>query len=56
MTKARIDLVASDDDVERLVHAFCNAALKEKAGDGKIFVHPARDAIRIRTRSWKLCT
>ncbi len=50
MTKAKIEIIANDEDVERLVDTICEAALTGKAGDGKIFVYPAEDVIRIRTR------
>ena len=50
MTKAKIEIIANDEDVERLVDTICEAALTGKAGDGKIFVYPVEDAIRIRTK------
>jgi nitrogen regulatory protein P-II 1 len=50
MTKAKIEIIANDEDVERLVDVICEAALTGKAGDGKIFVSPVEDVIRIRTR------
>jgi nitrogen regulatory protein P-II 1 len=50
MTKAKIEIIANDEDVEKLVEAICSSALTEKAGDGKIFVFPIDDAIRIRTK------
>ena len=56
VTKAKIDLFTSDDGGEKLVDAFCNAALKGRAEDGKIFVHPAEDAIRIRTKKRREAT
>ena len=49
MTKARLELVVKDEDVEKIVKAVCEAALTGKIGDGKIFIHPVDDAIRIRT-------
>jgi len=50
MTKAKIEIIANDEDVERLVDTICEAALTGKPGDGKIFVYPVEDVIRIRTR------
>jgi nitrogen regulatory protein P-II 1 len=50
MTKAKVEIIANDEDVEKLVDAICAAALTEKAGDGKIFVYPIEEAIRIRTK------
>ncbi len=50
MTKAKIEIIANDEDVDRLVDTICEAALTGKAGDGKIFVYPVEDAIRVRTK------
>jgi nitrogen regulatory protein P-II 1 len=50
MTKAKIEIIANDEEVEKLVEAICDAALTGKAGDGKIFVYPIEDVIRIRTK------
>jgi nitrogen regulatory protein P-II 1 len=50
MTKAKIEIIANDEDVDRLVDTICEAALTGKAGDGKIFVSPVEDVIRIRTK------
>jgi nitrogen regulatory protein P-II 1 len=49
MTKARLEVVAKDGDVEKIVKAISEAAATGKIGDGKIFIHPVDDAIRIRT-------
>jgi nitrogen regulatory protein P-II 1 len=49
LTKARVEVVAKDGDVERIVSAIREAAQTGKIGDGKIFIHPVEDAIRIRT-------
>ena len=49
-TKARIEIVANDEDVDRLVSVICEAALTGEAGDGKISVYPVEEVIRIRTR------
>ena len=38
-----------DDQVERAVEAVIAAAKTDKIGDGKIFVSPVEQAIRIRT-------
>ena len=49
LPKIKIDLVVSDDVVDRAVAAIIGAAKTGKIGDGKIFVLPIDDAIRIRT-------
>ena len=49
MTKARIEVVAKDSDVEGIIKAISNAASTGEVGDGKIFIYPVLDAVRIRT-------
>jgi nitrogen regulatory protein P-II 1 len=49
LPKIKIDLVVSDDVVDRAVAAIIGAAKTGKIGDGKIFVLPIDEAIRIRT-------
>ncbi|MDR0961910.1 MAG: P-II family nitrogen regulator, partial [Mediterranea sp.] len=44
-----ISLVVRDKNVERAVTAIMNAAQTGEIGDGRIFVIPVEDAIRIRT-------
>ena len=38
-----------DDQVERVIEVIVETARSGKVGDGKIFVLPVEDAIRIRT-------
>ena len=49
LTKARVEVVVKDGDVDRTVKAICEAAFTNSVGDGKIFIYPVEDAIRIRT-------
>ncbi len=49
LTKAKIEIVANDEDVDRIVKVIRDAALTGKEGDGKIFVYTIDDAIQIRT-------
>ncbi|MGB5246457.1 MAG: P-II family nitrogen regulator [Woeseia sp.] len=49
LPKARLELAVSDDIVDRVVEAICEAARTGKIGDGKIFVTPLEQTIRIRT-------
>ena len=49
LPKVKIEVVLSDDQVEGAVEAIINAAKTDKIGDGKIFVSPVEQAIRIRT-------
>lgn len=47
--KIKIELVIDTDLVEKVVEAIRNAANTGKIGDGKIFVLPVEDVMRIRT-------
>jgi len=49
MTKARIEIVVNDAEVNKVAKAIREAAYTGKVGDGKIFIYPVDDAIRIRT-------
>ena len=44
----KIEMVLADDQVERVVEALMAGARTGRIGDGKIFVFPVEDAIRIR--------
>jgi nitrogen regulatory protein P-II 1 len=46
--KIKIEMVVTDDMVERAVDAIKSAARTGKIGDGKIFLSKIADAIRIR--------
>jgi len=49
LPKVKIEVIISDDLVEQAIEAITNAAKTGKIGDGKIFVSPVEQAIRIRT-------
>ena len=49
LEKKRIILVVQDNDADRIIKAIREAACTGKMGDGKIFVSPMDDAIRIST-------
>jgi len=49
LPKIKIELVVSDDRTEAAVGAIVKAAKTGKIGDGKVFVSPVEQAIRIRT-------
>ena len=46
--KVKIEIVAADEMVEKIVQAISGAARTGKIGDGKIFISRIDDAIRIR--------
>jgi nitrogen regulatory protein PII len=47
--KVKIEAVLLESMVENAISAVVNAAKTGKIGDGKIFVYPIEEAIRIRT-------
>ncbi len=49
LPKVKIEVVLSDSLVEAAIEAIVTAAKTDKIGDGKIFVTPVEQAIRIRT-------
>lgn len=49
LPKVKLEVVVSDDHVERCVEAICKAAHTGKIGDGKIFVTNVEKTVRIRT-------
>jgi nitrogen regulatory protein P-II 1 len=49
LPKMKLEIVITDDAVDAVVEAIVGAANTGKIGDGKIFVLPLEEAIRIRT-------
>ena len=49
LPKVKIEVVLDDALAQRAVEAIQQAARTEKIGDGKIFVTPIEEAVRIRT-------
>ncbi|MCX7712949.1 MAG: P-II family nitrogen regulator [Chthoniobacterales bacterium] len=49
LPKIKIEVVLSDNLLERATAAIVKAAKTGKIGDGKVFVYPVEEAIRIRT-------
>ena len=49
LPKVKIELVVDDDMAERAVDAILQAAHTGRIGDGKIFIIPVEEAIRVRT-------
>ncbi|HYE75290.1 MAG TPA: P-II family nitrogen regulator [Blastocatellia bacterium] len=47
--KVKLELVVDDEILERATEAVAKAARTGKFGDGKIFIFPVEDAVRIRT-------
>ena len=49
LPKVKFEIVIGDDRVQKAVDAIVASAKTGKIGDGKVFVLPIEDAIRIRT-------
>jgi len=49
LPKAKIELVVKESDTDKVVDIVIQAARTGDIGDGKIFVIPVADAIRVRT-------
>jgi nitrogen regulatory protein P-II 1 len=49
LPKVKLELVVGDDRVEAAITAIVKSAKTGKIGDGKVFVSPVDEAVRIRT-------
>jgi len=49
LPKVKVEIVVGDDAVEAAVEAIRKAAQTGRIGDGKIFILPVEDVVRIRT-------
>jgi len=49
LPKIKLEIVVADSLVDPVVQAICEAANSGRIGDGKIFVLPLEESIRIRT-------
>jgi nitrogen regulatory protein P-II 1 len=49
LPKIKLEIAISDDLVDKVVEAIAGAANTGRIGDGKIFVLPVEQAVRIRT-------
>lgn len=49
LPKLKIEIVCPDEQRNKILEAIARAAKTGKIGDGKIFVSPITDALRIRT-------
>ncbi len=52
LPKVKIEIACADDQVKEVVEAIRESARTGKIGDGKIFVLPLEECIRIRTGEW----
>jgi len=49
LPKIKIEVIVKDQDVGRISNAIIGSAKTGEIGDGKIFIYPVEDVIRIRT-------
>ena len=49
LQKLKIEVVISDESIEKVVKAISEAAKTGEIGDGKIFISPVETVVRIRT-------
>jgi nitrogen regulatory protein P-II 1 len=49
LPKVKIEVISSDDKAQAIVETIMNAARTGRIGDGKIFVYPVAEVVRIRT-------
>ncbi|MBT1004090.1 P-II family nitrogen regulator [Paenarthrobacter sp. DKR-5] len=49
LPKVRVEILADDDEVDRLVDAVLASARTGKVGDGKVWTIPVEEAVRVRT-------
>ena len=49
LPKIKLEIIVRAEDVARVVEKVCDRAKTGKIGDGKIFVLPVEDVVRVRT-------
>jgi len=49
LAKCKIEVAVADDEAENVIQAIRKSAYSGEIGDGKIFILPLEDAMRIRT-------
>ncbi len=49
LPKVKIEVIVRDEEVEKVVETIMKTAQTGRVGDGKIFIIPVEDVIRIRT-------
>jgi nitrogen regulatory protein P-II 1 len=49
LPKIKLEIIVLDEDLDRIISAIIMEARTGNIGDGKIFIYPVEDAIRIRT-------
>ncbi len=50
LPKIKIETIVEDSKVEQVIDVIIKAVYTGNVGDGKIFIYPVEDAVRIRTK------
>jgi nitrogen regulatory protein P-II 1 len=50
LPKVKLEVVVDDAAAEKVIDLICDTAQTGEAGDGKIFVYPIDDVVRVRTK------
>ena len=50
LPKIKLEMVIDDKDVEPIIDIICEYGQTGEAGDGKIFIYPVEDVVRVRTK------
>jgi nitrogen regulatory protein P-II 1 len=49
LTKAKIEIIVDDQDLDKIIQAIGSSAVTGKEGDGRIFIYTIEETVRIRT-------
>ncbi len=49
LPKIKIEIISPDDQVDKIVSTIIKSAKTGQVGDGKIFIYPVEEVIRVRT-------
>lgn len=50
LPKVKLEIITDDEDMENVIGLICEMVHTGEAGDGKIFVYPVDDVVRVRTK------
>lgn len=50
LPKIKLEIVVEDESADKVIDLICETVQTGEAGDGKIFVYPVEDVVRIRTK------
>ncbi len=50
LPKVKLEIVVDDSNAETVIDLICDTVQTGEAGDGKIFVYPVEDVVRVRTK------